>query len=239
MHSTCPTCGCKDVVSFVQHHRRHPECRRSTDSLSETRAQVSQVVALPQLPDNKPSDEVFDDVATTEFFDNQLHLVMSGMNSLFKRYARPEVMDSCLAIANGVIQCLEQRVKLLDGDAAAITTAFAATQRALSKANSEEKRAAYNRRVLKVPYLEPITFKSISVQQSKRDAVRLSVVKTLARVLQQNRKVGVSRYAASPMSTPVPLARAGPIQMIAEATASEGTPHRVLGVAEERRAAQR
>jgi hypothetical protein len=187
--STCPSCGASNVVDFVQHHRRHPECKKRVLD-----AVTTGVIPLPQSPavDDYAPDAKFADVAASEFYNHILHLVMSGMNTLFKKYARPDVMDKCLAIAKGIIECLEQRISVVHGDKAAVTAAFAATQHALTKVNCEEKRAAYNRKVLKVPYIEPVLFKSISAKESQRDAVRFPVVKTMARLLQTNAKLCVS-----------------------------------------------
>ena len=69
----------------------------------------------------------------------------------------------------------------------AVRGTFQAVARVLANAHSAKRRAAYNKAVLKVPYVEPRLYRSVTLAEAKKGAVQFSLIELLGRLLQTSK----------------------------------------------------
>ena len=176
----CPNCGhWAECGNLTQHHRRNPACFQAitgADLLHCLPANDEPATTTELQQDNIPSQLV-------NFSNRCGHSMMAGFNKLYKSYVSDEATNALCTTSTALLSCLEDEVAVSRSEEET-RQIFAAARRVITNLHSPARRFKYNVEILKVPFIEPILYQSLTREQSKSFAVRFNVVQTITRILQ-------------------------------------------------------
>lgn len=225
-----PACPA-NVNNVAQHLHRSPLCRRFYAVDNESQQEPPHdLQMLPQQTED-------DDMQGSTFYQKMRRNFMNSMNDMhYRERVGPTKCDKEAGRAISFLDAVQAEAAQVvaatpdpNQAAAAITGVFEAARHALMDLHSSARRDKYNREVAKVPYVEPLLFKSLSTRESKADAIHFDLIDLTARILQHDAEACVRPRLVIGASTPRPHTHAQALLVLCTITipCAEGNHRRV------------